>query len=157
MECLKDIVDILNALLVPMIAMLASYIAWQQFRLGQRSFNNQTYEKKLPVFRAFMSFLSDLMRDGKTNYSRCRQFYSETSEALFLCSDAIISQREEMYKKSLALVLAHEKMYPADHSPGLPVGIERSQVAHENAELLGWFGEQIKVLTALFKEDMKIS
>ncbi len=153
---LKEYVEVSNALLTPLIAILALYIAWRQYRVEHHSLNNQLYERRYAVFKAFMAYLSDIMREAKTSYQRTGQFYAEASEAEFFFSGAIGSKREELYSKGLDLTALHERMYPSDGSPGLPVGEERSQVAKESAELLKWFSGQIRATRKLFEAEMKV-
>ena len=152
----KDYVEILTALLTPLIAILAVYIAWQQYRVNHHSLRNQLYERRYAVFKAFMSYLADIMREGKTSYQRTSQFYAEASEAEFLFSTSINSKMEELYSKGVNLVALYEQMYPSDGSPGLPVGDERSRVAKDSGELLKWFSRQIKATKGLFKSEMKV-
>jgi hypothetical protein len=156
MVTFKDWVEIFNALLTPLIAVLAAYIAWQQYRVNHHSLRNQLYERRYAVFKAFMSYLADIMREGKTNYQRIGQFYAEASEAEFLFSESISKKMEELYSKGVDLVALHERMYPSDGSPGLPVGDERSKVAKEAGELLNWFYRQIKTTKEIFKSEMKV-
>lgn len=152
----KDYVEIFNALLTPLIAILAAYIAWQQYQVSHFSLKNELYERRFKVFKAFMSYLADIMRDGKSNYQRTSQFYAEASEAEFLFKGKILNKLEELYQKGIRLAYLHEKLYPSDGSPGLPVGDERTKVAEEVANLLGWFVEQIKETKELFKQQMKV-
>ena len=152
----KDLVEILNALLTPIIAILAVYIAWQQYQIEHHSLRNQLYERRYVVFKAFMSFLADIMREGKTNYSRVGQFYAEASEADFLFTEAVGKKRDELHSKGVHMVYLHERMYPSDGSQGLPVGEERSKVAKENTDLLKWFYDQIGEIKNLFKSEMRV-
>lgn len=153
---IKEGVEIFNALLTPLIAILVAYIAWQQYRVQYRAFSGQMYERRYTVFKAFMSFLADIMREGKVTYQRLGQFYAEASEADFLFDSEVQSLREELYKRGIELVTTHERMYPSDGSPGLPVGEERSKVAHEKSEHLKWFFDQIKRTKTCFQKEMKI-
>jgi hypothetical protein len=152
---IKDVIDISGALLTPVIAILAAYIAWQQYRLQHKSFNAQMYERRYIVFKSFMSFFSQVMQDGKTTYQQLGQFYAEASEADFLFSDAIAKIREEIYSRGIDMVASYERMYPSDGSPGLPVGVERSQAAKENGDHLKWFMAQISETKNAFKAEMR--
>jgi hypothetical protein len=152
----KDYVETFNALLTPLIAILAAYIAWQQYQVNNSSLRNELYERRIRVFRAFMSYLADVMREGRASYQRVAQFYAETSEAIFLFDKRVTSKVEELYHNGLKLTDLHEQLYPFDGSPGLPVGAERSRVTCEQTELLKWFGDEIKNVRELFKCQMKI-
>jgi hypothetical protein len=151
----KDVIDILSALLTPVIAVIAVYIAWQQYRLQHKSFNAQIYERRYVVFKAFMKFFSQIMRDGKATYELLGQFYAEAGEADFLFSDAVSNKREELYKRGIDMVANYERMYPSDGSPGLPVGPERSKVAREHSDNLKWFMDQIKETKGVIKAEMR--
>lgn len=153
---LKEYVEVSNALLTPLIAILALYIAWRQYRIEHHSLNNQLYERRYAVFKAFMAYLSDIAREGKASYQRTGQFYAEASEAEFFFSKAISDKREELYSKGVALTALHERMYPTDGSPGLPVGEERSQVADDHGALLMWLLDQIRTTKKLFEAEMKV-
>jgi hypothetical protein len=152
---IKDLIDIFSALLTPVIAILAAYIAWQQYRLQHKSFNAQMYERRYIVFKAFMGFFSQVMRDGKTTYPQLGQFYAEASEADFLFSDAISKIREEIYSRGIDMATNSERIYPSDGSPGLPIGDERPQAAKENGEHLKWFMAQIRNTKDSFKAEMR--
>lgn len=153
---LKDWLEVLNALLTPLIAILAAYIAWQQYKLQHRTFNGQMYERKHTVFKVFMLFLAEVMRKGRVTYQQLGQFYAEASEADFLFSSEIQNMRDELYKRGVDSVTTYERMYPGDGSPGLPVGEERSRAAHQHSEYLKWFFEQIPRTKKLFQNEMKI-
>lgn len=149
-------VEVFNALLTPLIALLAAYVAWQQYKVQHRAFNVQMYERRYIVFKAFMSFFADIMREGKVSYQRLGQFYAEASEADFLFDDAIPNMREELYSRGVDLVSTYERMYPRDGVPGLPVGPERSEVAKQAGDHLKWFFKQIPETKRLFKAEMTI-
>ena len=153
---LKDLVEIFNALLTPLIAVLATYIAWQQYRVNHHSLRNQLYHRRCAVFKAFMSYLADIMREGKTNFQRTGQFYAEASEVEFLFSELISKKMEELYSNGIDLVELNERLYPSDDISGLPAGEERSKVAKEKGELLKWYYRQIKITKEMFKSEMRV-
>lgn len=154
---LKDYVQILSALLTPITTILTIYIAWQQYQVNHFSLRNQLYERRLRVFQTFMSYLSDITREGKTNYQRTVQFYAETREAVFLFDDEIPKRAKEFYYKGIKLSYLREQLYPSTGEPGLPVGDERSRIAHDEEDLLKWFLDQLEVTEELFKQQMKIT
>lgn len=153
---IKDYIQILQAFLTPVIAIIAAGIAWQQYQTNQSSFRNQVYERRLKVFNLFMSYLTDIIREGKTSYERVSQFYAEAIEAEFLFNDDVTDKLEELRKKGFELIDLQEQLYPSDGSNGLPVGEGRSTVAKERGDLFKWFTEQIKETKDLFKQEMKL-
>lgn len=140
---LKEIVETFNALLTPVIAGTTIYIAWQQYQVSQLSLRKDLYEKRLRVFHVFMSYLSEIVREGKVNFNRSLQFIADASEADFLFDEEVARKAEELYNKGLELAGLNNQLYPFDGGQGLPVGDERSRVAHDQSELLAWFANQI--------------
>ena len=152
----KEIVDVLNALLTPVTAGTTVYIAWQQYQVSRLTLRKDLYEKRLRVYQAFMSYLSEIVRDGKVHHNRVRQFYAEASEGDFLFDVELVEKADELYKQGIQLWYLYDQLCPFDGSPGLPVGDERSRIAHEESELLEWFINQISTTRELFREQMSI-
>jgi len=136
-------IDTLSALLTPTIALIALYIAYQQHKINQQRLRHETYERRLKVYKAVQAHLSIILGAGKTSYQECTLFYSEASEAAFLFDKSVMDKIDKIYSKSIEMVGLHEKLYPSDGSPGLPIGEERSKVAQENGELLKWHIDQL--------------
>jgi len=153
---LKAIVETLSGFLTPLIALIAVGIAYQQYKLNQFRLRHEVYERRLRVYKAVQSFLSQILRDGDVDYPRTSQFYADASEAAFLFDKSVQQYIDELYGKAIALHSLQEKMYPSDASPGLPVGEERSKVAEENSGLLKWFEHQLSESKTLFRKHMGV-
>jgi len=149
-------IDILSALLVPAIAVVSVFIAYQQYKINQQRLRHELYERRLAVYRALQKYLSEIIREGTTGYGRASEFYAEASEASFLFDDSVQKMIDEIYEKSVKMIALHEKMYPSDGSPGLPVGEERSQVSAENSELLKWHFDQLNKSKKFFAAKMGV-
>lgn len=147
-------IDGLSALLVPAIAIVGVYIAYQQYRINEQRLRHETYERRLAVYKTVQVFLSEILRDGKTTYDRALKFYSDASEAAFLFDPSVQDKIDEIYQQSIAMVTLHEIMYPSDGSPGLPIGEERSQVAEDNTIHLQWLTDQLKESRPFFAEKL---
>lgn len=131
-----EIIQLLMAALTALTALFAAYITWQQYHLGQRHFRHELYDRRLRVFQAARSFLSDIAKDGKARFHRCVQFYAETSEAEFLFGNDIVTLVEDLYSRGLNLAELSEQLYPETGDPGLPVGAERTRIAKQRSEVL---------------------
>lgn len=130
---------------------IAAYIAWQQHQLGKRQFKHELYDRRLTVFQAAKSFLSDITRDGRARFHRVVQFNAEASEAEFLFGDDIVGLIDELYEKGLKLAELYDQLYPESGEPGLPVGEERSRVAKEKSEVLKEMIHNLGELKQAFK------
>lgn len=147
-------IDVMSALLVPTIAIIGVYIAYQQFRINEQRLRHETYERRLAVYRFVQKYLSEILRDGATTYQRASDFYSEASEAAFLFDASVQDKIDKIYEKSIDMVVTHERMYPPDGSPGLPVGEERTKVAEESSDLLKWHLDELKKSRSFFAEKL---
>lgn len=151
-----EIVQFLMAALTALTALFAAYITWQQYQLGQRQFRHELYDRRLKVFQAARSFLSDIAREGTARYHRCIQFYAEASEAEFLFDHNIVNLIEELYSRGSKLAELNDKLYPEDGEPGLPVGEERSRVAKEKSNVLKEMMDNLGKLKQAFKPYLRV-
>ena len=151
-----EIVQLLMAALTALTALFAAYITWQQYQLGQRQFRHELYDRRLKVFQAARSFLSDIAREGKARFHRCVQFYAESSEAEFLFDHDIVSLMEELYSRGLQLAELYEQLYPETGDPGLPVVNERSRVAKEKSQVLKEMMDNLGNLKRAFKPYLSV-
>lgn len=136
---IKSVVEGLSAALTPVIAVAMVYIAYQQWRTNRSRLAHELYDRRLGVFRAVKDFYGEIGTAGTAKYEMVMKFNAATAEAEFLFGDEIREHIEELYKKGIHLASLQEKMYPSSRGPGLPVGPERSKVAEEHSNLLGWF------------------
>jgi hypothetical protein len=149
-------IEVLSALLTPLIAVVTVYIAIQQYRLSHWQFRNETYDRRLRIYKAVQLFLSDIVSNGPATYARNGKFYSEASEAAFLFDESVQQYVEVLYKKATELAYAREKLNPADGSTGVE-GDERGRFAQDSHDLLLWFTKQFEPSQKMFKEKMGIA
>lgn len=143
-------IDVLSALLTPVIALLAIYIAYQQYKINKQRLRHETYENRVKISKAVNKFISQITANGQTNYTNCHEFYSEASEAAFLFDSSIMEYIDKLYEKAIDLIELQEKLYPSDGSQGLEVGQERSDVAAKKSLLFKWFAKQLTESKDLF-------
>lgn len=148
---------VLSGLLTPLIAITTAYIAYQQYRLSQLQFRHELYERRLRVYKAVQSFLSELVREGGTEVPRLYQFYSDASEAVFLFDSSVQAYIDEIYRKGVETVCLRERLYFSDGSPNLPIGEERSRVAEADGVLLMWHADQLVASKEFFRSKMGVA
>lgn len=136
---IKCIIEGLSAGLTPLIAVVMTYIAYQQWRTNKGRLTHELYDRRLTVFKAVTAFYGEMGDAGTAKYGIVTKFSVATAEAEFLFGDEVEEHIEELYKKGMHLASLHEKMYPGSGEPGLPVGEERSRVAEEHGKLHLWF------------------
>jgi hypothetical protein len=62
---MKPYVDLFAALLTPVIAIIATYIAYQQYRANQLKLRHELYDRRLLLYNAVAEFLAHIVREGK--------------------------------------------------------------------------------------------
>ena len=153
-----NVLDIITAISTVIIAILAIFIAYQQYIINRRRFKFETFERKMSVYKAFQKFLRDIMREGKTDYLKLAEFYEDASDTIFLFDKPkpILDKIEEIYKTANEMIYLSQQLYPKDGSQGLPVGDRRSKVAEKESELLQWHVSQLKEVRELFKKYIQL-
>ena len=136
-----------NAALTFFIAIFMGYIAYQQFQVNRRREKHELYEKRIPVFRATMTFISMMIGSGKIDWDSLLQFYRDTSEADFLFGDEIRAHIDKLYDLGNELIcLSHS--YPDDGRP---------RAANEEiGEIRKRFSEELISTKELFAKYLKI-
>lgn len=150
-------IDILSALLVPAIAVLGIYIAYQQYSVNKQRLRHETYERRLAIYKSVQKYLSEIMREANTTFDRALQFNYEASEATFLFDSSVQNKIDEIYKKSIDMAANYEKLYPSDGSPGLPKGPERNKVVKSHYEFTQWHADQLNDSRQFFAKKLGLN
>lgn len=147
-----DLITILSGLLTPVIAILATYIAWKQHHIDKYRLKNELYDRRAEVYTALDLFLIDFIREGHTTFERTHQFYNQISKSKFLFDKDIQNYLMKIYRKAIKCYELQIKMYPENGSQGLPVGEERSKVAQEQCDIIKWISKQSNDSIEVFRE-----
>jgi hypothetical protein len=84
----------LQDLLTAVIAMIAAYIAWQQWLTNTRKLDVDAwklqldfYERRLPIYQHVVAFLSRMIENDDFKNTVVSQFFRDTRRKLIGCSD----------------------------------------------------------------------
>lgn len=61
---MKELIEVFSGLLQPTIAIIAVYIAYQQYKTGRDRVRLDLYDKRFMVFDGLMDLLAHIMREG---------------------------------------------------------------------------------------------
>jgi hypothetical protein len=78
--CLVDwekLVQVLSALLTPAIAIVAAYIAYQQYVTKRLQHRLAMLEKRMRVFDSTMDLIAAIVGTSKVNWTNCLRFYKK--------------------------------------------------------------------------------
>ena len=125
----ERLVRVLAALLTPTIAVVTTYIAYQQYQTNRRQHRLALFEKRMEVFNSTMDLIASVMRDARVELDQLFALLRETRDNELLFGPEIGEYIYEVYKKGVDLCT-------------------RATVAGQEArkvELMLWFSQQSKV------------
>jgi hypothetical protein len=150
-----QIAKISQALLTPLIAVVATYIAWQQWRTNRQKLVLDRYDRRLRIYEQVQRILGLIVRDAKASYDDLLQFRIAVSEADFLFGSEIAGYIDEIYQRGVKL--QHWNDQYRDSSQPKPEGYDHQQVVDSMHVELNWFSEQFEPAKRKFKKYLDIS
>lgn len=152
---MEQIIEISKALLTPVIAIIATYIAWQQWQTNRQKLNLDRYDRRLHVYEEVRKILSIIVRDAKASTEDLLKFRTSVSEADFLFGPEIPEYIDQLYKRGLKLWLWNEKY--RDYTQEKPKGYDHEKVVDEMHKEFTWLTEQFEPAKEKFQKYLDIS
>ena len=139
------LIQILSALLTPIIAVITTYIAYQQYRTNRAKLKHDLYEKRMSVYKATSSFI--LLADY-IDLKKAWEFHEATDESSFLFHEEIATYLKEVEDKGMQIAfLKHAIKDPKLHN---------DKQASEIQEIREWFKKQQEPLPKKFMEYLNL-
>jgi hypothetical protein len=135
---LEKLVRVLAALLTPAIAIVTTYIAYQQYQTNRRQHRLDLFEKRLAVFNSAMTLIPSIAQRGRVeNLDQLFNMIRETRDHEFLFGPEIGAYISEVYQNGVDLE-----------------GIDFAQPLDRaaRARLLQWFRGQSATATEKFRK-----
>jgi hypothetical protein len=148
-------IEIFKALLTPIIAIVATYIAWQQWKTNRQKLNLERYDRRLHVYEEVRKILSIIMRDAKASTEDLLKFRTSVSEADFLFGPDIPEYIDEIYKRGISLWRWCQEYQ--DCIRDKQKGYDQKKVVDEMNKELRWLSEQFEPAKEKFKKYLDIS
>ncbi len=136
------------------IAAAVAFIAYQQYMLAKFNTRRELYNRRIPIFKSVMKYISKVIIDTDINKDDGFQLLKETSETNFLFEPDVKNFIDELYKKGIELNKTNKKMeylLKKDSNDK-----EYQKYCLENKELLLWFSEQFKEADKIFGKYLRI-
>jgi len=147
--------QITQGILTTLIAIIAVYIAWQQWQTNERKFNLDRYDRRLKVYQETIKFIQIINRDFKANLQDLFYFYASTAEADFLFSSEIRKYLDELFQRANKLHTAYSQ-YRDINQPPLE-GYDHEAVCKVKHEQEVWFINQPQIALTKFKVFLDVS
>jgi hypothetical protein len=147
-------IRLFQGLLTPVIAVVAVYIAWQQWKTNQQKLNLDRYDRRLRVYEEVRKILSIVARDANATTDDLLKFRTSVSKADFLFGPEVMKYIDDVYKHGLALSRWKEEY--RDYSQQKPPGYDHTKVVAEMHKELEWMMAQFEPAKALFKKYLNV-
>jgi hypothetical protein len=148
-----QLIQLLSALLTPVIAVVTTYIAIQQYRTSRLKFKLELFEKRYAIYEGVKNFILSAVREANLSNDDFFKLNEETQDAFFLFGARVEKYINELRSKGARLRYLNERL--SDQS--LPIGEERSKLSKEDAELNTWFGNQLVESKHVFRKHLRVS
>jgi len=143
--------SVLAALLTPVVALFALFIAYRQWKTAQNKLKLDLFERRLQVYEAARDFISSIMTSGRTSGEREFKYLSGTRGAVWLFDQAIVEYLDkEIWSKVCDLGALQAEL------EGEPVGETRTKNVQRQREVKEWLTEQLRVMERKFEPFLKL-
>lgn len=147
-------IDVSKALLTPAIAVVATYVAWQQWRTNRQKLALDLYDRRIHTYEQVKKILSIIMREAHATYDELLAFRSATSDADFLFGPEIPKYLDEIYQRGVRLESWH-KQY-RDATQPKPVGYDHNRVVEGEHAELEWLTVQFEPARDKFRKYLHV-
>jgi hypothetical protein len=96
----EKIVPILSAMLTPAIALLATYIAWQQYKTNRDHFRLGLFKRRSKLFDSTGKLIGTVLGRAKVTDADLKEFLWDTKESEFLFGSDIKAYLHDLYGKA---------------------------------------------------------
>ncbi|SNX59677.1 hypothetical protein SAMN06296273_1115 [Nitrosomonas ureae] len=153
--CIEQFIEISKALLTPTIAVVTTYIAYQQWKINRQKLFLDLYDRRLKVYEEVRQILGIVVRDAGASYDDLLKFRKAVSEADFLFEPEISKYIEEIYQHGVKLQ-SWNKQY-RDSTQPKPYGYDHQKVCEGIETELNWLTQQFEPTKQKFKKYLNIS
>jgi len=142
----------LQALLTPVIAFFAVYVAASQWSTARNKLRLDLFEKRYAVYEAAQKFIGSIVTSGKVKDDSVYEYMVATRAAKWIVSPEVDEYlQRELYNPALRLQVLQTML------EGEPVGDVRSQNSAQQLALKTHFNAQYEQLDYWFKAYLQLS
>jgi hypothetical protein len=142
-------IDFFSGLLTPIIAILAAYIAWQQWRTNNLRLKHELFDRRYDLYVKITSYLATSLTTGRIEPNSEMQFLRDTKAVDFLFDKQIHDFVHEIYSNAV-------KLYTLNTMENRLTG----QALHDNVDgqrkIKDWFSEQLGGCTDRFAKYLSL-
>lgn len=132
------------ALLSPIVAVAAGWIAWQQVRINRNKLKLDRFDKRFEVYETTMEFLAAIVFFDSVSEQDMDRFLKVTRGAQFMLSPQVALYLDDIRKKAVSFRRLVVEFNPYEQ-PLTSNGLPRDPNAAKKDALVAWFKEQMEV------------
>jgi len=99
----------IQCFLTPIIAVIAVYITYQQWKTAKLKVDMDRYDRRLKIYQETQGFIYAVMRDVAPETLQMVKFRVDTAEADFIFPKEIKKYLDEIYSHAKELMIANNK------------------------------------------------
>jgi hypothetical protein len=135
------VISILQGLLTPVIGIITTYIAWQQWKGNQLKLKLDRYERRLRIYQEVVKMLKQCANGEIREFSVIVDFGAATAEADFLFGPEIRQYLDEISTRAAKLRSANVQY--KDFRQLVPAGYGHEKIVDEMNTQTAWLLEQL--------------
>lgn len=153
--CVVQVIEVSKGLLTPLIAIVATYVAWQQWQTNRQKLILDRYDRRLRVYEEVRKILSIILRDTKASNEDLIKFRTAVSEADFLFGPEIPEYIDEIYTRGVKLQYWSGEY--RNYTQEMPKRYDHMQVVNGINSELTWLTAQFEPAKSKFKKYLDVS
>jgi len=142
-------------MMTPLIAIVATYIAYQQWNTNKQKLILDRYDRRLKVYEEVVQILSIIIQTSRAKFEDLIKFRRAVSEADFLFEPEIMQYIDEIYKRGIQLEYWNKQF--RDSTQPIPDGYDHQKVCDSMHAEFMWFSVQFDPAKQKFKKYLDIS
>ncbi len=140
----KQIVELLSALLTPLIGIVGTIIVIFQYRLARSRWRLALYDKRYPVFLSVRDYILFAIQSGEMTNEEITKLLRNSIDFEFLFGDEIKNYLTELHKKGTKLQILAGRLEKVQDDKG------RDNTLIQKKEVTDWFWKQLEESSKLF-------
>lgn len=153
---MNEIIDFFKAFLIPIIALIMVYIAYQQMKANKIKVKFDLYEDREKIYDATMNFISIIITMGKAERKDILDFLQKTYKSKFLLGKKVSTYLDILREKAYEL-LRLENMFERLAKRKDTTESEFKKISDKTDEIFGWFTKQTQKTEGIFKKYLDIT
>ena len=130
----KSFIDYLQSGLVPLIAIITTFIAYRQWKIEKIKLTHDLFERRFKVYEQFQIYKSYILQSGTSSLEKYSLFISNTSESVFIFNEDIAILKRSFEENSMELLALNEELESNQWSKE-----EKTKKINRKLELQKWF------------------